>query len=85
MGYTKCHVHSLGIRYDIIYPHESVTGPIKSVLGGVYGYYNAAIGMVSSGILEYGSPGEVHNNYTSGSYIEVNPERHNFGSTTKLS
>ena len=30
--------------------------------------------MVSSDILEYGRPGEVLNNYTSGYDIEVNPE-----------
>ena len=36
-------------------------------------YYNATRGMVGSGILEHGSPGEVHNNYTSGYDMEVNP------------
>ena len=40
--------------------------------------------MVSSGILEHGSAGGVHKNYTSGSDIEVKPERHNLDSTKKL-
>ena len=47
-------------------------------------YYNATRGMVGSGILEHGSPGEVLKNYTSGSGIEVNPERHRFDFTKKL-
>ena len=34
--------------------------------------------MVSSVILEYGGMGEVHNNYTSESGIEVKPEIQNF-------
>ena len=34
--------------------------------------------MVSIGILEYIIPGEVINNYTIGSGIEVNLERHKF-------
>ena len=37
-------------------------------------HYNVTKGIVSSGILEYGRPGEVHNNYTSGYGIEVNLE-----------
>ena len=41
--------------------------------------------MVSSGILEYGSPVDFVNNDTIGSEIEVNPERHKFDFTTKLS
>ena len=41
--------------------------------------------MVSSGILEYGRSGEFFNNYTIGSGIEVNPERHKFNITKKLS
>ena len=36
------------------------------------------------GILEYGRPGEVLNNYKIGSGIEVNPEIHEFDFTTKL-
>ena len=40
--------------------------------------------MVISGILEYRSSGEVLNNYTIGSRIEVNPERHKLDLTTKL-
>ena len=31
--------------------------------------------MVSNDILEYGRPGEVHSNDTSGYGVEVNPER----------
>ena len=31
--------------------------------------------MVSNDILEYGSPGEIHKNYTSGNGVEMNPER----------
>ena len=41
--------------------------------------------MVSSGILEYGSPVDFFNNDAIGSEIEVNPERHKFDFTTKLS
>ena len=40
--------------------------------------------MVSSGIVEHGSPGEVKKNYTGGSDIEVNPERHKLYFTAKL-
>ena len=40
--------------------------------------------MVSSGFLEYGRPGEVSNNYTSGFDIDVNTERQKFDFTTKL-
>ena len=39
--------------------------------------------MVSSGILEYVSPGEFRNNYTIGYGIEVNPERHTLYFTKK--
>ena len=42
------------------------------------------IDVVSSSILEYGIPGEVLNNYTIGSDIDVNPERHKFDFTEKL-
>ena len=41
--------------------------------------------MVSSGILVDGRTGEVQSNYTRGSEIELNPERHKFDSTKKLS
>ena len=41
--------------------------------------------MVSNDILEYGSPGEVRNNYTSGYSVEVNPERQKFDFKKKLS
>ena len=41
-------------------------------------YYNATRGIVSNNILEYGRPGEVRNNYTSGYGVEVNPERQKF-------
>ena len=37
--------------------------------------------MVGSDILEYGRPGEVRNNYTSGYGIEVNPEIQRFDFT----
>ena len=55
------------------------------MLGEVDVYYNTTRGIVSSGILDYGRPRAVRKNYTSGSDIEVNPERHKFYSTTKLS
>ena len=41
--------------------------------------------MGSSGILEYGRPGEFHNYYASGSDIEVNLERQKFDFRTELS
>ena len=41
--------------------------------------------MVISGILGYGSTGEVLNNYTIGFGIEVEPERHKFDFTKNLS
>ena len=47
-------------------------------------YQNATRGMVSNDILEYGRPGDLHNNYTSGYGVEVNPEIHKFNSTKKL-
>ena len=62
-----------------------MTGTIKSGFGKVDVYYNATKGMFISGILEHGRPGEVCNNYTSGSDSEVKPERHNYDFTTKLS
>ena len=34
-------------------------------------YYNATIGMSSNDILEYGIPGEVHNNYTNGYGVKI--------------
>ena len=40
--------------------------------------------MVGSDILEHGRPGEVHNNYTSGNGVEVNPERRKFDFITRL-
>ena len=41
--------------------------------------------MVSSGILEYRNPGEVINNYTTGSSIEMNLSIHKSDITTKMS
>ena len=41
-------------------------------------------GMVSNNILEYGSPKEVRNNYTSGQGVEVNPEIQKFDFTEIL-
>ena len=56
----------------------------KTRIEEVAEYYNAKRGMVRNDILEYGRPGEVHNNYTDGYDIVVNPERHKFYSTTKI-
>ena len=41
--------------------------------------------MVSNGILDYVSPGEVLKNYTIGPGIEENPERQKFEFTTNMS
>ena len=82
MGYIQCHIYSLGRRDDIIYLHDSVNGPIKSGLGELMFTTMLPEAWL---VVEYGSPGEFFNNYTSGSDIEANPERQMFYSTTKLS
>ena len=59
------------VLWDI--PPGLLGWPNKIRLGGVAEYYNSTIGMVSNDILDYFRPGEVLNNYTSGSGIDVNP------------
>ena len=59
--------------------------PKKIRLEEVAEYYNETKDMVNNDILEYGRPGEVHNNYTSGYGVEVNPERQKFDFATNLS
>ena len=76
MRQTWCHINShLRIR----------DWPNKISLERVTEYYNTNRGMVSNNILQYIGKGEFRKNYTSGSDIEVNTERHKLDSTTKLS
>ena len=54
-------------------PPRILDWPNEISIGEVTEYYNANRGMVISVILEYGRPGDVLNNYTIGSDIEVIP------------
>ena len=69
---------------DRIYLHISLIGPIQVGSRNLQNTTNLTDALVSSGILECRITGEVCNNYTIGSGIEVNPERKKFDFTTRL-